>query len=597
VPREATAMTTTPADLRSKTAPATATATAAPSAEEVTIERRLAEAREQLYREQNLHFRAINHFEKPRERMFTKSERPFVTILHGGLTIKHHRLIEGVFHSFGYKSQMLPVPDKSDFQAGKEYGNNGQCNPTYFTVGNLVNFLKSKVDEGMTHQEVIDSYLFITAGACGPCRFGMYEAEFRLALRNSGFDGFRVMLFQQTGGLSQSDVEAGLDLNPEFFIALVNAFNMGDLLTELTHQVKPFEVQAGLADKTLAEGVETVYEAFASHKNNIRQLGKPGEMLAGVLGNKAGLVLPFLDQLTTDHYLASLRTVAARLNEIEVDRLRVKPIVKITGEFWAQTTEGDGNFKMFDFLEREGAEILVEPVATWICYMLWAAAFHKAERKGLKEGEPAPAPWDIKAQVEMWVNHIKMQSGVQVATALFRRDYDKLREALGGTCHELVNMDEMMQLAMPYYNPRSQGGEGHLEVAKNIYYSTKHIAHMVLSLKPFGCMPSTQSDGCQSAVTSHYKEMIYLPIETSGEGDINAHSRVQMALGEARARAKNEFIECLDKTGRTLDEIRAYVDAHPEMKRPLYHVPHFDGVVGTAARFVLHVAERMNGAN
>ena len=40
---------------------------------------------------------------------------------------------------------------------------------------------------------------------------------------------------------------------------------------------------------------------------------------------------------------------------IEVDRLRVKPIVKITGEFWAQTTEGDGNFHMFEFLEREGA--------------------------------------------------------------------------------------------------------------------------------------------------------------------------------------------------------------------------------------------------
>ena len=45
---------------------------------------------------------------------------------------------------------------------------------------------------------------------------------------------------------------------------------------------------------------------------------------------------------------------------------------------------------------------------------------------------------------------------------------------------------------------------------------------MVLSLKPFGCMPSTQSDGAQSAVVSNYKEMIYLPVETSGEGEINA---------------------------------------------------------------------------
>ena len=70
---------------------------------------------------------------------------------------------------------------------------------------------------------------------------------------------------------------------------------------------------------------------------------------------------------------------------------------------------------------------------------------------------------------------------------------------------------------------------------------------MVLSLKPFGCMPSTQSDGAQSAVVSHFKDMIYLPIETSGEGEINAHSRVQMALGEAKTKAKREFAETLEQ--------------------------------------------------
>jgi hypothetical protein len=36
----------------------------------------------------------------------------------------------------------------------------------------------------------------------------MYEAEYRLALRNSGFDGFRVLLFQQSGGLTQTNLES-----------------------------------------------------------------------------------------------------------------------------------------------------------------------------------------------------------------------------------------------------------------------------------------------------------------------------------------------------------------------------------------------------
>ena len=69
---------------------------------------------------------------------------------------------------------------------------------------------------------------------------------------------------------------------------------------------------------------------------------------------------------------------------------KVKPVVKITGEFWAQTTEGDGNFHMFEFLEREGAQVLVEPIATWVAYLMYQAKAHaKAQVAG---HAPAPHP-------------------------------------------------------------------------------------------------------------------------------------------------------------------------------------------------------------
>ena len=82
-------------------------------------------------------------------------------------------------------------------------------------------------------------------------------------------------------------------------------------------------------------------------------------------------------------------------------------------------------------------------------------------------------------------------------------------------------------------------------------------------------MPSSQSDGVQSAVVSRFPEMIFLPIETAGEGEINAHSRVQMALGEAKAKAKAEFDRCLESTGQRHEDIRAYVAEHPELRSPL----------------------------
>jgi phage-related protein len=90
--------------------------------------------------------------------------------------------------------------------------------------------------------------------------------------------------------------------------------------------------------------------------------------------------------------------------------------------------------------------------------------------------------------------------------------------------------------------------------------------------------------------------MIFLPVETSGEGEINAHSRVQMALGEAKAKAKLEFKDVLSKLGKTVDELKAVADQHPEMATGLYHVPKYKGVIGTAANFAIHVAEKMGSS-
>ena len=131
------------------------------------------------------------HFHRPVERAFTAEQRAHTTILFAGFTWKHEDLIRAVFQGCGYRCEKLPVPDVPAFQIGKEFGNNGQCNPTYFTVGNLVQYLQFLEKEGVTRQQILDNYVFFTAGSCGPCRFGMYEAEYRFALKNAGFDGFR----------------------------------------------------------------------------------------------------------------------------------------------------------------------------------------------------------------------------------------------------------------------------------------------------------------------------------------------------------------------------------------------------------------------
>src|SRR5271157_84113 len=555
------------------------------------IQQRVAQERQRLEGQAGIGNRNSNRFKRPVELDFKRSQREHTTLLFGGLTWKHERLIQGALEGLGYQAEPLPSPDVNAFQTGKEFGNNGQCNPTYFTVGNLVQFLQGLEERGLSKRQIADRYVFFTAGACGPCRFGMYEAEYRLALRNSGFEDFRVMIFQQSGGLSQSDAEAGLEMNPDFFLGILNAMNCGDALNEVAYNIRPYEVSRGATDACLAAGVDRMRELFRSRKP--WRLGDNPARWLGAYKGTAEYLGKFVNQLASDEYTRALEQVRHRFNEVEVDRLRVKPIVKITGEFWAQTTEGDGNFNMFQFLEREGAQVLVEPIGTWITYMIHQVVQKCADTKGLDKGAVLPPAWKLGTRTKIELNYRSKVAKLKVAEAIFRREYHRIGAALGGLNHHLADQYEMQRLGHPYYNSRSGGGEGHLEIAKNIYYSNKDMCHMVLSLKPFGCMPSTQSDGAQAAVVSHYKDIIYLPVETSGEGEINAHSRVQMALGEAKVKAKREFEECLGKTGLSLEAARAYVEAHPELKRPMYLTPQVKGVVGTAANFVLHLAERM----
>ena len=278
----------------------------------------------------------------------------------------------------------------SAFQLGKEYGNNGQCNPTYFTVGNLVQHLQSLEARGLTKQEIINNYIFFTAGSCGPCRFGMYESEYRLALQNAGFDGFRVLLFQQNDGVKAASGEAGLKFTVDFGMGMFNALNLGDIMNEMIFRIRPYEVEKGKTDRVFHESMDTLCAMLRERKPFEDHEDLPEWMAKKIRANKGkkweiwvNSLLKVREQLYGDPYKEALTAVHDELATIEVDRLRVKPVVKIIGEFWAQTTEGDGNFHMFEFLEREGAQVLVEPIGTWVMYMMYQVKARAAARRPL----------------------------------------------------------------------------------------------------------------------------------------------------------------------------------------------------------------------
>ena len=94
------------------------------------------------------------HYRAYTPRPFTRAERDSVTILFGGLHWRVERILQAVLESGGHKAQVLPVATKDDLLTGREVADIGQCCPTSFTTGNLVNFIKKKSDE-LGAEEVI----------------------------------------------------------------------------------------------------------------------------------------------------------------------------------------------------------------------------------------------------------------------------------------------------------------------------------------------------------------------------------------------------------------------------------------------------------
>ncbi len=488
----------------------------------------------------------IDHYRTYQPPPLAAADAADTTVLFGGLHWRAERLIQAALGRAGFRTEVLPSATKADLLTGRELADIGQCCPTSFTTGNLANLLREK-SRAMGAAVVEKKYVHLTAGSCGACRFGQYHQSYELALRNIGLEKFRLFMFAQTA----EQADGGLDLPPQAMAAMLWGVLVADVLQDLEYQVRPFEVNEGETNRVARASVERLYETFTS---------------APVRGGRKSGALWYL---VTPHFERALRDVYRSYGAIAVDRLRVKPKVKITGEFYLQTTEGEANYNIHRWLESEGAEVYPAPIGVWIDYLLRVAAQDLGDRVGLRKHARAK---------HMALNAFRF---------VYRRRYDGLRAALGGIPRELPRQEMLRDLAAPYFHSRLNGGEGDMLVGKALWVHLHKKAHMTCELSPYACMPNTMSVGAMSAALGQHPDVLYAPLEIKGDAEVHALSRCQMILTEAKRRAQSEFDEALERSGLTLDSARARLRAHPAAKAG-YKVPAM-GAAGTAANLVLHL--------
>ncbi|MBI2319017.1 MAG: hypothetical protein HYY28_08425 [Betaproteobacteria bacterium] len=489
-----------------------------------------------------------------RPRPFTKSERDHSTVLFGGLHWRAERLIQGAMENLGYRSQVLSAPTKEDLMTGRELADIGQCCPTSFTVGNIANFLRSQARQ-TSAAEVAKKYVYVTAGACGACRFGQYHQSYELAMRNIGMESFRMFLLAQNG-LDQGAADGGgLELNLPFTMGAIWAILAADVVQDLEYQTRPYEVTPGETERVARKSIDYLYEVFRASPALSRKTSAP------------------LWYLVTSRFVKALREVFRNFHNIEVDRLRVKPVVKLTGEFYLQTVEGAPNYNIHRWLESEGAEVYPAAIAIWLDYLLRFAGQNYEDHIGVGGC----------ARLKLGV--------IKTGQSLLRWSYNRMRTALGNLPHEMPDQYELRELAAPYYHSRLDGGEGDMLIGKALWAYHHKKAHMTCELSPYSCMPNSMSIGAMAAVLGKHPDLLYAPLEVKGDAEVHALSRCQMVLTEAKRKAQQEYEEVLDRTRLSPEQARELLESSPQMKRATYRIPRC-GVVGTAANLVLHLANR-----
>ena len=406
------------------------------------------------------------------------------TWLVGGLSSLHDPLLAAALRGAGMRAVALHPPTNSGLRRARSLGNHGQCNPAHYAVGSVLEHARRSGDEPAAFAE---RHGWLTAGSCGPCRLAAFGFEYARVLASAGLERLPVARIEPFVLLSGPE-PGRPPILPASADALLLAVLAGDLLTMLGHALRPYALDPHDVQSLLASGVGEIAEA---------------------LERRASVV-------------SSLRRIQASAAAVACDPTRFLPRVLLVGEPWTTLVDGDPSYDLARRLGDCGVEVDTPLACDWLHYRIW-----EEER----DASADPGGPEKEARV----------LALRRADRRIRAMWRCLAVAVGLGRAPRPDMNELAALATPHYDPDIRGGSAHLEVGRAMQADRDRTAHLVLSLKPFGCLPSSHvSDGILPVLLRRGGRLSFLALETCGDADAAAESRVQMAIHAAALAAADE---------------------------------------------------------
>ncbi|MFW5981874.1 MAG: acyl-CoA dehydratase activase-related protein [Halanaerobiaceae bacterium] len=409
--------------------------------------------------------------DKEQRPLFTEERKKTDTILAPQMSPIHFQFLETAFKKEGYSLEVLPKADKEAIDIGLKYVNNDACYPSIIVIGQLMKALQSGEYD-------LNSTSVIISQTGGGCRATNYIAFLKKALRDANLLQIPVLSLNPMG----MDDNPGFKISPKLIDAMLKAVIFGDLLMRLLYKTRPYEKIPGSAN-------ELYRKCVASSKDVI---------LNGSYRDYNKMIVKIIEDF----------------DKLEINEDIVKPKVGVVGEILVKY-HPDANNRLFDFLEKEGAEVIIPDLMDFVLYSLY----------NLQEKH--------KLFTTSWKEYFSSKVGIQVIELLYRRVMKKaLKKSKRFDPPESIY--KIAEGAREHLVLGHHTGEGWFLTGEMVELIKSDVKN-IICVQPFACLPNhVVGKGMLKELRDSYSGVNIKAIDyDSGASVVNQENRIKLLLSTA----------------------------------------------------------------
>ena len=405
--------------------------------------------------------------------LFTKEMKEEYTLLMPQMLPVHFGMMKKLLECEGYKVDMLTTNHRGIVDEGLKYVHNDTCYPALLVIGQLIDAVK----HGGYDPHKVGLLITQTGGGC---RASNYIHLLRKALEKAGMAYIPVV----SVNLSGLEKNPGFSLTLPFIRKAVYAMMYGDIIVNVANQVRPYEVEAGAADRMIDHWSQKLVDGFQAGRGMSRR-----QMRAN------------FDEICSDF--------AAIPVEGE-PKIRVG----VVGEIYVKFAPL-GNNNLEKFLLSEGVEPVVPGLTDFIIFKIY---------NRVADVELYGGKWIKKFGCSLFMKYIEACQRDMIAA---------LEQS--GRFRAPGTFQDLHRLVQGYLGDGNKMGEGWLltaEMLELIHSGTNNI----VCTQPFGCLPNhIVGKGMIRKLKDDYPYSNIVAIDYDpGATRINQENRIKLMLANAK---------------------------------------------------------------